>query len=83
MSTLRDNILDISINATGLTYSIYYIKEVLGVIILALTIANIIFKLAMAIVNKIENKDIKGISEDIESAKNELEDIKENINKED
>lgn len=83
MSTLKDNIIDLTINATGLTYSLYYIKEVLGVIILILTIANILFKLVMAIVNKIKSNDIKGISEDIESAKNELEDIKENLNKED
>ena len=83
MSTIKSEIFDIGVSATGLTYSMYYIKETLGLIVLILTIANILIKLVSAIINKIKNKDIKGVTEDIESAKNELEDIKENINEED
>lgn len=79
MSNVKTNIFDLSVTATGLTYSLYYIKEVLGVIILILTIANILYKAVIAIVNHFKNKDLEAVAKDIDEAKEDLEEIKDNI----
>lgn len=67
---------------TGL-YSLYAlstIKEVIGLIILLLSLANILLNLFIKVRAKIKNKNYEGISNDLDDTKEQLENL---INKED
>lgn len=79
MDNIKYNVLDLGVTATGLTYSIANIKEILGLIILILTIMNILYKLIISIYNRVKAKRFDLISKDIENAKEDLEEINENI----
>ena len=66
----------------GITISIEQIETILGIIILCVQIALILYKGIFAIVKKVKNKDYSGIKEDIETMKDELEEVqKEKVTK--
>lgn len=58
------------------TYGLANMQEVLGIIILILSICNILINLAIKVIDKIKNKNYKGITEDINDAKEELKNLK-------
>lgn len=53
------------------------IENILSIIILILSIANILFNFCIRIWQKMKDKDITSISDDIEETKNELENLKQ------
>ncbi len=52
------------------------IENIISIIVLVLSIANILFNLVMRIVDRIKNKDYKGISDDIVETTDALEHLK-------
>lgn len=82
MSVIKLKSLDYGLDAIGLTYSIANIKEILGIIILVLSILSALYKLGVTIYTKIKTKKFNEISKEIENAKEELEEIKNNIKEE-
>lgn len=60
-------------------YAIANIKEILGVVILVLSILNILFNAGMRIYNHIKNKRYEEISKEIEKTKEDLNNIKEEL----
>lgn len=77
--TLLDKI-DNGLNVIGILFGVQNIQETLGIIILVLNIVSILFKFGLSIYNKIKNKQIDKIGDDINGAIEELEKIKEDIN---
>lgn len=77
--TLLDKI-DNGLNVIGILFGVQNIQETLGIIILVLNIVSILFKFGLSIYNKIKNKQIDKIGDDINGAIEELEKIKEGIN---
>lgn len=62
--------------------SMAYIREILGIIILILSIANILLNMSIKIYHKIKNKQYTEITNDINEAKTQLENIKEDTKNE-
>lgn len=71
------NIFNKCADSIGLIYGIANIQEILGIIVLVLTIVNIITGYAFKIYDKIKKKNYKGITEDIEDAIEEIKDLNE------
>lgn len=59
------------------SYAIANIQDTLSVIILILSIANILWNMAYRIYNHVKNKRYEKISEEIQEAKDQLNDLKE------
>lgn len=74
--TLLDKI-DNGLNVIGILFGVQNIQEALGIIILVLNIVSILLKFGLSIYNKIKNKQIDKIGDDINGAIEELEKIKE------
>lgn len=55
------------------------IEEILSIIILIVSIANIVFNMVFRIYNHIKNKDVEGIKQDIEDAESTLKEIDSKI----
>ena len=58
------------------TIAIANFHEILSIVILVLSIANILFNMCYRIYNHIKNKNVEKISEDITDAQNQLENLK-------
>lgn len=52
------------------------IEEILSIIILIISIANILFNMGMKMYNHIKNKNYEAISNELEKTKKELENLK-------
>ena len=55
------------------------IEEILSIIILIVSIANIVFNMVFRIYNHIKNKDVEGIKQDIEDTESALKEIDSKI----
>lgn len=73
---MYQKINDIISCITGLI-GLSMINDILGIIILILSIANILFNLTMRIYSNIKNKKYGQISEDLQNAIEEIEKIKD------
>lgn len=76
MNNPRD-FISTSLSVVTGTYALSNIQDMLSIIILILSIANILYNLGYKIYNHIKNKRFDMIDDDIENAKNELTDLKE------
>lgn len=79
---LYDNISRI-IDGVGLIFGIANIQEILGIIVLVLTIFNILSTYIIKIVSRIKNKEYDKIGNDTQEAIDELNKIKEKEGKKD
>lgn len=71
------NIISNSLSVVTGTYALANIKEILGIIILVLSIANILWNLGCSIVNRIKKKEYDKIDDDFEDSIEKLTDLKE------
>lgn len=65
--------LDYTVDATGATYGIANIQQILGVIVLILSILSFLCKIVYSIYIKIKNAKYDEISTELDKAKSELE----------
>lgn len=68
------NVMNRFIDSIGLIYGIANIQEILGVIVLVLTIINIVTSYAFKIYDKIKAGDYKGANEELTKAIDEISD---------
>ena len=61
-------------------YGLANIKEVLGIVILVLSICNILFNMVIRIYSHIKAKKFKEVSQDFKDAIDELKDLEDNKN---
>lgn len=71
MSNLK--YIDYTVDATGATYGIANIQQILGIVVLILSILSFLCKVAYSIYIKIKDKKYDEISEELDKAKTELE----------
>lgn len=77
--SLKSNIYESAVDTIGGVYGITYFKEILGIIVLVLTVINIIFKLGIMIYNKVKNKKISDIPDLIDDTIDKLEEFEDKI----
>lgn len=70
------NVSDITSYVTC-AYGLANVKEVLGIIILVLSIANILFNMSIRIYNHIKNKKYKEVSNDLQDAIDAIKDLED------
>lgn len=70
------NVSDITSYVTC-AYGLANVKEVLGIIILILSIANILFNMAIRIYSHIKNKKYKEVSNDLQDAIDAIKDLED------
>lgn len=64
------------LNILGISYGISFINSLLGIILLVLNISSILITMIISIINKFKNKKYKDILEDIDYAKDKIEELK-------
>lgn len=69
------NTCNYSVDAIGGAYGLANIQTILGIIVLSLTIFNVLFNMVYKIIKHIKNRQIEAILEDINEAKEELEEV--------
>lgn len=69
------------IGTIGISTSVQNLTEILNLIVLILSIANIMWVLIYGIYKHVKNKEYDKISNDIENAKNGIENVKKEDNK--
>ena len=74
------NKFDAVLNVLGATVGLSMIQDIMGIIIMILTGINIVFKLYLTIKQRIKDKKVDAIPEDIEKSINDLNNL---VNKED
>lgn len=76
------NILDKVENAlvgVGLTIGIANIKDILGIVLIALQVAIILYKTGVSIYKKVQNRNYDDILADLDKAQKELEELKNSL----
>lgn len=76
------NVVENTTIALGVAFGISNIQSILGIILLALQVGLILWKVSYKIYLRIKYKQLDKIQDDIEKAMNELEQIKNNQPKE-
>lgn len=71
--------LDYVLNIVGITYGAINVQEVLGIIVLILSILSILWKAGVKIYTLIKNKKYNEIDETINDTINDLNDLKEGV----
>lgn len=69
------------IGTVGITTSVQNLTEILNLIVLILSIVNIMWVLVYGIYKHVKHKEYDKISEDLEKAKNGIENVKKEDNK--
>lgn len=69
--------LEYGLNIVGITYGAINVQEVLGIIVLILSILSILWKAAVKIYTLIKNKKYNEVDETINDTINDLNDLKE------
>lgn len=71
--------LEYGLNIVGITYGAINVQEVLGIIVLILSILSILWKAGVKIYTLIKNKKYNEIDETINETINDLNDLKEGV----
>ena len=71
------NRLEYTVDAVGGAYGIAFIKDILGLIVLILTICSILFRAGIIIHNKIKNGKIEEIPDVLDDTKDQIEKVKD------
>lgn len=71
--------LEYGLNIVGITYGAINVQEVLGVIVLILSILSILWKAGVKIYTLIKNKKYNELDETINETINDLNDLKEGV----
>lgn len=69
--------IDYSVDVASGSYGIINIQQILGVILLILSILSIIIKSVIALYLHIKNKNYNGIVDELDKAKEEIEKLKD------
>lgn len=69
------NIFNKTVDSVGLIYGIANLQEILGLVVLILTIINILTSYGFKIYDKIKNKKYNEISEEVNKAIEEIKDL--------
>lgn len=64
------------INYLTALYGLVYVKEVIGLVVLIISLLNIVFNMILKIIAHIKNKNYEAVSQDFEDAIEQLENIK-------
>lgn len=71
--------LEYALNIVGITYGAINVQEVLGIIVLILSILSILWKAGVKIYTLIKNKKYNEIHETINDTINDLNELKEGV----
>lgn len=71
--------LEYGLNIVGITYGAINVQEILGIIVLILSILSILWKAGVKIYTLIKNKKYNEIDETINETINDLNDLKEGV----
>ena len=71
--------LEYALNIVGITYGAINVQEVLGIIVLILSILSILWKAGVKIYTLIKNKKYNEVDETINETINDLNDLKEGV----
>lgn len=71
--------LEYALNIVGITYGAINVQEILGIIVLILSILSILWKAGVKIYTLIKNKKYNEIDETINETINDLNDLKEGV----
>ena len=69
--------IDYSVDVASGTYGLANIQTILGIVLLVLSIASILFKMGFSIYTHIKNKQFAEIQKDLDQAKEEIEKLKD------
>lgn len=69
--------IDYSVDVASGTYGLANIQTILGIVLLVLSIASILFKMGLSIYTHIKNKQFAEIQKDLDQAKEEIEKLKD------
>lgn len=72
--------IDYSVDVASGTYGLANIQTILGIVLLVLSIASILFKMGFSIYTHIKNKQFAEIQKDLDQAKEEIEKLKDGDN---
>ena len=72
--------IDYSVDVASGTYGLANIQTILGIVLLVLSIASILFKMGFSIYTHIKNKQFAEIQKDLGQAKEEIEKLKDGDN---
>lgn len=75
-------IIDYSVDVASGSYGLANFQTILGIILLVLSIASILFKMGFSIYTHIKNKEYDQIQKDLDQAKEEIEKLKDGENNE-
>ena len=75
-------IIDYSVDVASGSYGLSNIQTILGIILLVLSIASILFKMGFSIYTHIKNKQYDKIQKDLDIAKEEIQKLKDGENDE-
>ena len=76
------NACDYTVDAVGSAYGLANIQTILGIIVLVLTIFNILFKMCIAIYNKVKKREYEAITKVVDEAIEQLEEVGSNAKSE-
>lgn len=69
--------IDYSVDVASGSYGLANIQTILGIVLLVLSIASILFKMGFSIYTHIKNKQYAEIQKDLDIAKEEIEKLKD------
>ena len=69
--------IDYSVDVASGSYGLANIQTILGIVLLVLSIASILFKMGFSIYTHIKNKQYQEIQKDLDQAKEEIEKLKD------
>ena len=73
----RYDFIETGINVMGISLSVTDLTQILNVILLAVSVASILFKAGYAVYTHIRNRSLDGAKKAIDEAKDELEKLRE------
>lgn len=71
----KEEIISSILGAFGLTVSVQDVSQIINLILLIVSLINILWVLGYSVYNHIKNKEPEKITEDIEKAKNDIENL--------
>ena len=70
------DVAETGINVLGITLSVSDLSQILNVVLLAVSIASILFKIGLMIYNHLKKRDFDGVAKAIEEAEKDFKELR-------